>query len=446
MITARELALKILYDIQINKAYTNIELKKQLDKTEMSQVDKSFVTELVYGVIKWRLNIDWIIEQLSSVKLRKISPWIINILRLGIYQIKFLEKVPASAAVNESVKLSKKYGHAGSIRYVNGLLRKFNENRNDVTYPDEKDSIKYLSVVYSHPEWMVKKWIDKFGFEFTKNLCNANNCIPPLSTRVNTLKTDINGLKQALINENVEVEDGLYFDDAVLIKPNESISNLESFKGGLFQIQDESSMLAGEIADPLPGHIVIDVCAAPGGKSTHLAQIMKNQGKIISRDIHQHKIDLIRNNAKRLGIEIIDAGVFDASNIDPRLIDVCDRVLVDAPCSGLGIIRRKPDIKWNKQNENKSELIELQKRILKISSKYVRRNGALIYSTCTIEEDENIDVVKDFLKNNSNFYLADISKHVPDKLQKDTCRQGYIQIYPNIDNIDGFFVAKMVRR
>lgn len=442
---ARELALRVLYDIQENNAYSNIELKKQLDSSKLEQVEKGLATELVYGVVKWRLQLDWIIGQLSNIKIHKISPWIINILRMGIYQLKFLDKIPESASVNESVKLAKKHGNQGSVRFVNGLLRGYLRKKNEIKYPDESNIVKYISVMYSHPEYLVEKWINEFGIEVTKDLCEANNDVASTSARVNTLKTSKEQLIEKLKSEGIEVRNGLYFNDAIILDNPHNISNLSSFKEGLFQIQDESSMLVGAICDPKSGQIVADVCAAPGGKSTHIAQLMNNEGIVYSRDIHEHKIKLIADNAKRLGINIMKVGLKDASEVDNDLLEKCDRVVVDAPCSGLGIIRRKPDIRWNRQIEDIDCLVKLQKNILETCSKYVKKGGYLIYSTCTINDEENIDVVNHFLDDHNNFMLTDISDSVPDGLKKDSCKDGYIQVYPNIDGIDGFFVAKIIR-
>lgn len=442
---ARELALKVLFDIQEKNAYSNIELKKQLDSSNLEQVERGFATELVYGVIKWRLQLDWIIEQLSNIKLHKISPWIINILRLGIYQLKFLDKVPQSAAVNESVKLAKKYENQGAVKFVNGLLRGYTRKKSQIKFPDEKDAVKYISVLFSHPEYLVMKWINQFGIEFTKSLCEANNVVAPMTIRVNTLNTSKDVLIDKLKSEGIEVRDGFYFKDSIILENPHNISNLNSFKEGLLQVQDESSMLVGVICDPKPGQIIADVCAAPGGKSTHIAQLMNNQGLVYSRDIHEHKIKLIEDNVQRLGINIIKTGLKDASEVDEELLDKCDRVVVDAPCSGLGIIRRKPDIRWNKQTADIQNLINIQKKILDTSSKYVKKDGYLIYSTCTINKEENIEVVNDFLGNHNNFMLTDISDSVPKRLQKESCKEGFIQIYQNVDHIDGFFVARMKR-
>lgn len=441
----REIALKILYDINEKGAYSNISINKYLEGYELRDVDKAFITGLVYGTVKWRLTIDWIIEQFSSVKIKKISSWILNILRMGIYQLVFTDKIPVSAAVNESVNLSKKYGHSGSRGYVNGVLRSIARNRDAIKYPDRSGELtRYLSIKYSHPEWMVNTWIKLYGDEFTEDLLANNNEVPDFTVRVNTLRVSKSRLIEVLKEQGMEASDGKFVEEAVVIKNPSSISRLEAFKIGYFQVQDESSMLVAKVLDPRPGELIMDVCSAPGGKSTHIAQLMNNEGVVIARDVHEHKIKLIEDSVRRLGLDIIKAEVFDAATIDKNYIEKADRVLVDAPCTGLGIIRRKPDIKWAKNIEDSKEIIELQKKIIATASQYVKPGGTLVYSTCTIGPEENEDVVKWFVSSNIKFTLADISSLLPAALAGPTARDGYLQLFPNRDRIDGFFISKMV--
>ena len=443
----REVALKTLYDINENGAYSNISLNKYLESIELRSIDKAFITDLVYGTIKWRLKIDWVIQQFSSVKLKKISPWIMCILRLGVYQLLYTDKIPESAACNESVNLAKKYGHASARGFVNAVLRNISKNRDKITYPDKDiEPIKYLSVMHSHPEWMVQEWLNAFGLEFTEGLLVANNGIPDFKIRTNTLKVTVEQLIVEFQESEIEVSRGKYIDEALVIKNPSSIIRLEAFKKGHFQVQDESSMLVSKVLDPKPGELVIDVCSAPGGKSTHIAQLMNNEGEVIARDIHEHKIKIINEASTRLGIDIIKTELFDATKTDEKYLEKADRVLVDAPCSGLGIIRRKPDIKWARNINDKKEIIELQYKILRAASKYLKLGGILVYSTCTIERLENEGLVERFLELNSEFELIDISSLIPDTLKKKSTFDGYIQLFPNIDDLDGFFMAKMIRR
>lgn len=443
----RETALKILYDINKKGAYSNISLNKYLNEQEFRDVDKGFITDIVYGTLKWRLTIDYLIEKFSSIKMKKLSPWILNILRVGVYQLIFTDKIPVSAACNESVKLARKYGHSASSGYVNAVLRNIARSKDNLPYPSSNnDLIAYLSIRYSHPVWMVKEWVDRFGERFAEDLLKANNEIPSFTARVNSLKISKKELTNILAEDGYEVQDGKYSDDAITIKNPSSVQKMKGFLEGYFQVQDESSMLVGKVLDPKPGEFVLDVCSAPGGKSTHIAQLMNNKGTIVSRDVHEHKIKLIDEAKRRLGLDIIKTEVFDATTLDNELLGKVDRVLVDAPCTGLGIIRRKPDIKWARNIEDKEEIIKLQKKILSVSSKYVKSGGILVYSTCTIESEENEEAVEKFIKENKDFYLEDISSYLPDKLKKESLKKGYIQLYPNIDGIDGFFIARMRKR
>ncbi|HOQ37299.1 MAG TPA: 16S rRNA (cytosine(967)-C(5))-methyltransferase RsmB [Acetivibrio sp.] len=444
---ARETALKILYDINDKGAYSNISLNKYLNDQELRDIDRSFITDIVYGTMNRRLTVDYFIEKYSSIKIKKLSPWILNILRMGIYQLLFTDRIPVSAACNESVRLAKKYGHMASSKYVNAVLRNIARNKDNLPYPDkDSDLLTYLSVKYSHPQWMVEEWLKRFGEEFTEELLKANNSIPLFTVRVNTLKISKDSLAEILEKDGFEIENGKYLEEALIIKNPVSVQKMEAFKKGYFQVQDESSMLVAKVLDPKPGETVLDVCSAPGGKSTHIAQLMNNKGTVISRDIHEHKIKLIDEAKKRLGLDIIKTEVFDAVTLDDGLIEKADRVLVDAPCTGLGIIRRKPDIKWSRNSGDKKEITELQERILSTASKYVKKGGVLVYSTCTVEPEENEETVERFIKNNGDFYLEDITPLVPKTLKKESLIKGYLQLYPNIDGVDGFFISRMVRR
>lgn len=443
----RETALKILYEVNKSGAYSNIALSKRLEDNKLSNIDKAFITELVYGTLKWKLSIDYIIERFSSVKIKKLSPWILNILRLGVYQLIYMSKIPESAACNESVNLARRYGHSASSRYVNAVLRNIARSKDSIEYPDKnKELSAYLSIRYSHPEWMVKNWLNRFGESFTEELLRSNNETPPLTIRVNTLKTGREELQTLLENEGYVIHPAKYVKNALTIDKPSSFTKMEAFAKGLFQVQDESSMMVVQVLDPKPGELVIDVCSAPGGKATHIAELMQNKGQVIARDIHEHKIKLIEEAALRLGIDIIKAEVFDAQEQDMELTGKADGVLVDAPCTGLGIVRRKPDIKWTRSLKDSDELVKIQKRILYTSSRYVKPGGVLVYSTCTIEPKENEELVRWFLSENKEFEMEDISNLLPEALRKDTAKEGYVQLYPNIDGIDGFFISKMRKR
>lgn len=443
----RETALKILYDINENGAYTNIALNKYLEETNLKGVDRSFITDMVYGTIKWRLSIDYIIEIFSSVKLKKISPWILNVLRLGVYQLLYTDKIPESAAVNESVNLSKRYGHAAASRYVNGVLRSVSRNRQSIEYPDKaKNLVQYLSVKYSHPDWLVKDWVKRFGKEFTEDLLQSNNQVPEVTVRTNTLKISKDELAGSLKEQGIEAEQAKYVEEALIVRNPSSIARLEAFKKGYFQVQDESSMLVAKVMAPERGDTVIDVCSAPGGKTTHIAQLMKDEGTVIARDVHEHKIRLVAEACERLGIKSVKPQLYDAMELDESFVGKADKVLVDAPCTGFGIIRRKPDIKWTRTISDINEINALQAKILDVSSRYVKPGGVLVYSTCTILDEENQGIIKKFLKEHDEFELTDITGYLPERLRKTSAAEGYIQLFPNVDNIDGFFIARLIKR
>ncbi len=428
----REAAMLILYKTDKESAYSNMALKECfLKNKDFSAKDKAFITNLVYGTIKAQITIDYIIGCYSKVKLKKISPYILAILRVGIYQLKFMDKVPDSAAVNESVKLAKRYGHSASAGFVNGILR--NVLRCEISYPE--DEIEALSVKHSYPLWMVKRWCEDFGKNFAEELMDSMNKEPEVSLRVNLLKTTPEKVLKSLPNGRMsELSSDMILSDGF------DVAKSREYQEGFFTPQDISASFSARVLMPKAGDKVLDMCAAPGGKTTHLAEIMENKGEILALDIHEHKIKLIEENAKRLGIDIISAKCVDATVENPEFFGKFSKVLADVPCSGLGIIRRKPDIKLKKKEDG---IEELQYKILKNASKYLSPDGELLYSTCTIDKRENEEVIERFLKENEGFQAVDISDLLPEVLRKPECKKGYTTFYPNVDGIDGFFIAKI---
>ncbi|MBQ7876754.1 MAG: 16S rRNA (cytosine(967)-C(5))-methyltransferase RsmB [Clostridia bacterium] len=422
---AREAALKTLYAVEKDGAYLNIALNDIIADFKLSVLDAALCTELVLGVERNRLYIDNIISNLSTVKLKKISVWILNILRIGIYSLKFLEKIPQSATINECVKLSKRYGHQRSSGFVNAVLRKAAVS-GDFLPPEESDD--YLSVVYSYPSWMVQKWKSE-GVKNIEALMQAGNVTPPTYLRKNTLKGDFEipeGIEKAPLGNN-----------AYIYKKGGAFHGSQLQKEGYFSIQDAASQMAVEALDPKSGMEVLDLCAAPGGKSEYIAELMGNSGRVIACDLYPHKTELIDKSAERLGIEIIETLVNDAEKFVSAFEDRFDRVLLDAPCSGLGIIRRKPDIKWTKDARDCSSLAKTQYKMLRNAMRYVKKGGILVYSTCTISRMENEQMVQMFLRENKNFEALP-TDYMTDK--------GYCQLLPNIHNTDGFFIARFIRR
>ena len=439
---SREVALNILIDINVNGAFSNYSINRHLRRKENIK-DENLIREIVYGVIENLLYIDYIISKVSKIKIRKIHSTILEILRMGVYQIAFMDKIPDRAAVNEAVNLSKKRGHKGVSGYVNGVLRNVSRNKEELMKIDQKNRIDCLSIKYSHPKWMIETWVDEYGYEFTERLCKENNCKPRLNLRVNTLKTTREKLMEKLSSYGYIVHKTLYAKDGITVDNPTRITEIDEFGSGFFIIQDESSMLASQIANPKENSLILDLCSAPGGKATHLGQLMNNKGQIISRDIYDHKLKLVKENANRLGINIIKTEKFDATKLDENLIGKVDYCVVDAPCSGLGIIRRRPEIKWNREMKDIEELNKIQEKILDNAKKYVKPGGIIIYSTCTIGNPENLDRIHKFLGKNREFQLIGFEDLICSKENMESSKEGYIELFPHIHRTDGFFIAKV---
>lgn len=398
---AREVALKALYEIETKEAYTNAALKNALN-SELSGADRGLVTEIIYGVVSNKTAIDFIISKYSKVKLKKMTPWVRNILRMGIFQIYYMDRIPVSAACNEAVKLAKKYSHRAGSGFVNGVLRAFGREAEEFTFPKTENKAENLSLEFSYSLWMTQRLIEEYGFEPTRQLYMENSRAHGVYIRVNTLKVTEDDLCEILRAEGIgcektEIENCLYVTGRL------SIDSSEAYKNGLYSLQNISSQMAVEALDPQPGDTVIDMCAAPGGKSCAAGERMKNNGRILSFDIFEHKTELIQKAAERLGIGIIDAKVKDGCQTDPQLKGVADRVLADVPCSGLGVIHKKPDIKWNRDLKDVEELCGIQKQILENAAEYVKQGGTLVYSTCTILPEENRMRTEEFLKEHKEF-------------------------------------------
>lgn len=441
---SRLVAVKTLCDIDENKAYSNIRLNHYFKKYNLEQIDRAFASEILYGTLRWKARIDYFIQRFSRVKIEKMSLWVLNCLRIAVYQIFFMDKVPDFAAVNQSVEIVKLKDKKSSS-FVNGVLRNILRRRNEFDRIDIKDDIKRLSIEYSHPEWYVKKFSNELGRDFVVDLMKKNNLPPSLSIRVNTLKCTRDELKKVLNEKGIEVYDGKV-EESLVLKGYGPIEKSEEFIKGLFTVQDESSMLVSRVLAPKPGERVMDLCSAPGGKTTHIAQLMKNNGEILAFDIHEHKLELVEQNASRLGIDIIRTYLKDSSIFMKEFENSSDRVLVDAPCSGLGLIRKKPEIRWNVTMKDIINLQKVQYEILKNASRYLKINGTLVYSTCTITHEENEEIIKKFLNEHDNFELVDICFLLPERFKVQTCKNGYIKLFPNMHDVDGFFISKLRRK
>jgi 16S rRNA (cytosine967-C5)-methyltransferase len=444
---ARETALKILHDIEVNNAYIKIAFDRNLKNAGATREDTAFITELVFGTVRLKLKLDYIIESFSKIRMERISPWILNILRLGVYQTLFTDKIPVSAAVNESVKLARRYGNKGSVGFVNAILRNIDRGRDQITYPDSKsDPVGYLSAMHSHPRWIVKRWLDRYGYSFTEDLLKSNNKKPDFTIRANTLKNDTATLARLLEERGYAVTPGRYVPEALVVEKPAGILETPEYKQGRFVVQDEGAMIIARYLNPEPGDSVIDICSAPGGKATHMAQIMGNDGSIRAWDIHDHRVDTLKWNIMRTDTSVINAELCDAAVLHNQYKCTADKVLADVPCSGLGIVRRQPDIKWARKEDEIGELCSLQYEMIKAAAAYLKPGGVMVYSTCTLEPEENEGVVNRFIDSNSEYSIEPAEWLIPVQLRDTIPGDGMVRLYPNMHAVDGFFMARIKRK
>ncbi len=444
----REVALKILYKIDQQEAYSNLVLDDMIKQNRklLKEKDIGLISEIVYGVTTWKLTLDEIIKKYSNIRLKKISPWILNILRMSIYQIIFLDKIPKSAAVNEGVSLAKRYGHKSSSGFVNAILRKVNKNDYEEMFKIQEPEER-ISKTTSMPKWIIEELKkENLSIEKIDEICKCSNIKPKLSIRVNQLKVKKEDLKEKLEQQELKVEEGILGDFLILEKAK-GIENRKEFKEGLFTIQDEAAGLTALILNPKQGEKILDACSAPGGKTTYIGEIVKNNGKIEAWDIHKHRTKLVEQAAKRLGISNIQTIIQDATKYHKEYFEKFDKILLDVPCLGLGVLKRKPDIKWKRKKEDIQEITKIQYEILNQCSKYLKSKGEIVYSTCSILKDENQKVVTKFLKENPNFKLQEISlptnlKEGNSYFEKYLIEKKFLQVYQN-EKTDGFFICKM---
>ena len=419
----RKTAYLTLIDVESRKAYSNLALNHQIIINKPSS--QAFVREIVYGVLEHKLAIDYYLDQLVRNGIENLKAAELTILRMGVYQLRYMNSVPEYAAVNESVVLAKKYCR-GKAGFINGVLREYLNRKMQLRLPDRgEDEVRYLSVKYSYSPWIIELWLEHYDMEFVERLLEAGNETAPLTVRLNWLKVMKKDLIDSLQKKGFEVSEGNLCQNALNVKGT-GLLDSEMYKLGMFTPQDESSMLVAEKLDPQQGETIMDVCAAPGGKTTAIAERMNNTGRIIASDIYRRKLDLIDKDARRLGILNIETRSWDATRVDSSMVQKADRVLVDAPCSGLGVIRRKPEIKYKEYNDDMELLPKKQLAILSASSAYVKPGGVLLYSTCTINPRENEQVVDTFLRKNLSF------RQVERKL-----------LLPDVDKTDGFFICLM---
>jgi 16S rRNA (cytosine967-C5)-methyltransferase len=436
----RGIAIKILNRVDRTDAYLDRLLEVEIKNSQLTGPDKALLFEIVHGVTRWEGRIDWILTGFYKGQFSKAIPNIKNALRVALYQILFLDKVPEYAAVNEAVEFVKKLQGQSSADLTNAVLRNIIRNKENIRYPNpEEDIFNYYSAYFSHPSWLVKRWITRFGKEETEKLLIANNNKPSLTLRVNGLLTSASELKSLLDSVQLKYSEGKYLKEFIRMNVLSNITDWEYFQKGYFSIQDESTGFPVRLLAPKPGMRVLDLCAAPGGKTAFISDLLKNTGEVIALDRFESRLKILQKNLIRLKVtnvitKAINANEFEDSN-------GFDRILVDAPCSGLGTLTKKPDLKWKKDLGDIRKIVNIQYELLKKAAKLVRSSGYIVYSTCTMEPEENFDIIKKFLSEHPNFSIVSAQGDLPSEVLDEN---GCVATLPHIHGVDGSFAARLM--
>lgn len=441
----RQIALDVLNTLEKSPFHLDRIIEDMIDDNELSSHrDRNLVNAIVYGVLRWRKLLDWIISQHSSISIEKIHPDILNILRIGLFQIFFFDRIPVSAAVNTSVDMAKKKFPSWTAGYVNAVLRNASKNKTALPYPNlDQDPVNSISIIKSFPKWLVERWVNHYGVDETLRLCDAYNEIPSLTCRTNTLRADRGELLTQLADEADKISLTDYSPDGILLNNlKTAIHKMKTFDSGYFQVQDEAAQLISYLLSPRSGEIILDACAGLGGKTGHIAQLMKNKGQLIAIDKDPQKISRLNNEMKRLGVSVVSALVSDLEKPIPNAeVGRFDRILLDAPCSGLGVIRRNPDVKWDTSRQNLKRYQVIQKKFLDRVSHMVKPGGIIVYAVCSIEPEENEIVVTEFLKDNLNFEIFTNFDQLPFDSVSFFAKDKFFRSLSHIHPMDGFFAA-----
>lgn len=432
-------AVKILNRIDRTDAYLDKLLDIEIKNSTLSGLDKSLLFEIVHGVTRWLGRIDWILNGFYKGQFSKCIPNVKNAMRVALYQILFLDKVPDYAAVNDAVEFVKKLQGQKPADLTNAVLRNIIRSKDSIRYPDpNEDVVAYLSAYYSHPTWIVKRWVNRYGKETTEKFLIANNNKPSLILRVNNLVTNAAELKSLLNSVDLKFSDGKYLPEFIQMANLSNITDWEYFRKGYFSVQDESTGLPIKLLDVQPGMRVLDLCAAPGGKTAFIADVMQNKGEIVALDRFESRLKILQKNLDRLKVTNVKTITIDANEfVDEQGFD---RVLVDAPCSGLGTLTKKPDLKWKRDLGDIRNIVNIQYELLKRGAGLLKQGGSLVYSTCTVEPEENSEIIKKFLSENANFKLINAGNFLPEEL---VAEDGTVQTFPHIHGLDGSFAAKL---
>ncbi|WHX27116.1 16S rRNA (cytosine(967)-C(5))-methyltransferase RsmB [Virgibacillus halodenitrificans] len=441
----RNAVLEILLRIEKDQSFSHLLINQELKSKKLNPKDEGLLTEIVYGTLQRQITLDYFLSKFVDSK-KKLDFWVKALLRMSLYQMVFLDRIPDHAIIHEAVEIAKRRGHRGISSFVNGVLR--NIQRQGVPNTEEiQDPALRISVETSHPEWLVKRWIGTYGYETTKAMCETNVTRKLTAVRIQPLRINRDEAIRILTDQGFEVQAStLSKQGIVIIKGN--ILQTDLFKQGYVTIQDQSSMLAAEMLNVIPGMTVLDACSAPGGKVTHIAEKMENKGTIYAHDLHKKKTKLIDQKAEQLQLDIINTSQADARQLQEQYeLETFDRILVDAPCSGLGVIRGKPEIKYHKAEEDVERLAEIQLSILNSVAPLLKRNGLLIYSTCTVDAEENENVVKKFLSEHVDFHVdAEFFSDLPNSVRESEGISQYgFQLFPQNYNTDGFFLTRLIR-
>ncbi len=446
---ARALAVKIIVRCERSDAYLDKLIDFEIRHSDLNDLDKALLNELTHGVIRWLRRLDWFLNGFYRGQYEKCLSDVKNAMRVALYQILFLNKIPYSAAVNEAVEFIKKLRGDKHAGVVNGLLRTIIRTLDNLVWPTrEIDEVNYLGIIQSHPNWMVRRWVKRFGFDEAEKLCEANNQRPSLTLRVNKNKITTEEFEKYLESKNIPSKRGKYLDYFLKVRMMSKIYNDEYFQKGYFNIQDESAGLMSELLSPKEDDLILDVCAAPGGKSSHISELMNGRGRILSIDKYLTKVDIMKKNFERLDMKNVlafheDIMLPKTEMLREKIIGKVDKVLVDAPCTGFGVISKKPDIKWKRESGDILKLQEIQLEILDKASEYVKDGGVLVYSTCTTEPEENEMVIEKFLEKHTDFEVENALNYVNEEVVNE---KGFIEVFPHINSIDGAFGARLVRK
>ncbi|MCL6457311.1 MAG: 16S rRNA (cytosine(967)-C(5))-methyltransferase RsmB [Gorillibacterium sp.] len=464
---AREVAMDILTRVEEDRSYSNLLLNRSLQKVEMSRADAGLTTELVYGTIQRLNTIDHYLGRFLAGGLDKLQPWVRNLLRLSFYQLYYLDRIPPHAAVSEAVNIAKKRGHQGISGMVNGVLRNVIRQKEDLHPQAALSDTERIALIHSHPQWLVARYVHRYGVEVAEQICAANNKPPHSSIRVNRLKVSPAEVARQLREQGLSIAHSLLVEPGLVVEGGGNLAFSTWYEQGKVSVQDESSMLVAEVVAPIAGMKVLDCCAAPGGKTAHMAELMQDDGRITACDVHEHKEKLITAQALRLGLSSISTIVADARELGQKLpAESFDRILLDAPCSGLGVIRRKPELKWYKQEKDIAAVAMLQKELLETVHGLLKPGGILVYSTCTTEPEENAKRVEAFLAEHAEYALSPFPEHLIAKLSnshitssdstelqqpttgrlqdlQQQAKNGMLQLLPSDFGTDGFFIARL---